>query len=602
MKNAKELQYSTREEEQIVNIRYLKIKIEDKEYEIKFPNSKKFNILLDDLFGKQINFKRIEIDNKIFWIYTDKKNRLYLTNNFNKILNRKSNLRSLITKKHVFFFGLYSNIETKYKDFDNIYLNEEIIGKIERPFNFWKFKHLAIIRVKIEQILKSSEIHNKVAIGDKNGNVIPLNLKKNKKGINYFCSKIVDDNYILVRTVINSSIIRIVNIKMSPEYKKINLLKNNLAHVISKIIGKKEVILMFEKETKKASESGYYVFEKLMELKNLKSKIYFVIDKNCTDYKKVIEKYPKNTIIKYSFKHYLNIYISKYFISSELSNHVINPRLYIRNLNEVISKKPLIFLQHGIMFSKPVDNPAAAGFRKNSKSVNYYKSVISSELEATQFYKVGFQRKDLIKCGLPKFDISRMNKDADKIMVMLTYRYWEEALIMNESTIKETTYYKTYLNIIKEFEKNNLLDNLIISCHPKFSDCLIKTVPKYKKVFETDIAKALEETKIFVTDYSSASYDAHYRGAYIIYYWEEKEYLIENYNAIPPINEENCDGVPVYSIKSLIEEVKTAQKNNYVMEKKYEDNYKMINEFHDGKNADRLILELKKLGIIEVKK
>ena len=67
-----------------------------------------------------------------------------------------------------------------------------------------------------------------------------------------------------------------------------------------------------------------------------------------------------------------------------------------------------------------------------------------------------------------------------------------------------------------------------------------------------------------ITDYSSASYDAHYRGAYIIYWWAEKDYLIDKYQ----------------------------------MDKKYENRYKKINEFHDGKNYKRLIEELQQLNII----
>lgn len=149
-----------------------------------------------------------------------------------------------------------------------------------------------------------------------------------------------------------------------------------------------------------------------------------------------------------------------------------------------------------------------------------------------------------------------MNEDADKIMIMLTYRYWEEALVNNEDTIRQTTYYKAYMDIIKAFEKNNLLDKVIISGHPKFIKGIEKELPQYKDIIETDINKGLEQSRIFITDFSSASYDAHYRGTYIIYDWAEKEYLIKNYKAVTPINEENCDGVPTYSVEKLIEEVK----------------------------------------------
>lgn len=587
------------ESERIVIDRFLKLSINGlDEYEVNLKNlSKGVTFYLGECNDYKFDYMPIFVNDSKYYLFR-KNEKLYITKNLNKIYRRKSKLFSIITRESVIFFGLFSDISKRRCNCDNIYLNDKVISKIKRPFNFWKFRHFAIIKINKNDILNSGEIHNSVGIGDANGNYTLIKLKKRHKGINYYSRKKIGDNYFLVRSVINSGNVRIVNIKMQPEYLFFNLLKNNIACFLSKIVGKKNIVLLFEKETSKANESGYYVFEKIMEEKNLKSDVYFVIDRNCSDYLKVKNKYPNNVVKKYTFKHYLYIYISKYFVSSELSNHVINPRLYIRNINKEISKKPLVFLQHGIMFAKPVDNPAAAGFRKDNKSINYFKSVICSDLEATQFYKCGFTDDDLIKCGLPKFDVSFQNKNADKIMVMLTYRYWEEAMIVNDETIMDTTYFKSYMAIINIFKENNLLDKLIISCHPKFADCLIKATPEYSKNIEQDINAGLENAKVFITDYSSASYDAHYRGAYIIYYWAEKEYLIENYQAIPPIDETNCDGVPVYSVDELIVEVKNAIKKKYRMEKKYEERYKKINEFHDGKNGDRLVEELKKLNII----
>ena len=181
---------------------------------------------------------------------------------------------------------------------------------------------------------------------------------------------------------------------------------------------------------------------------------------------------------------------------------------------------------------------------------------------------------------------------------MLTYRYWDEGQATDGESLKNTTYYKAYKNIIESFKKHGLTKNLKIAGHPKFMNALIEAMPEYKNIIVNDINEGLKDTKIFITDYSSASYDAHYRGAYIIYYWAERDYLIENYQAIPPINEDNCDGVPVFSVEELSKEVENAIKKNYVMDKKYEDRYKKINEFHDNNNAERLIEALKKDNII----
>lgn len=543
----------------------------------------------------------IHIRNKRYYLYTSKSGVMYLTDSFNRFVKVRQQLRCKITDEYVCFYGIFSSVNHKIPNFDNILLNGEIVGRVERLSNKKKIKNFARIRIKISDILNSGQIHNNLRIGLSQDYSVPIFMKIKHEGMNYWAKKKIGDNLIIVRSIINGSKIRITNIKYSPEYKRINLIKNSIAHSISKVIGTRNINLMFEKETSRACESGFYSFEKILqkqeELK-LKSKTYFVIDKESSDYQRIKNKYGNHIIEKYSFKHFLYIYLSKFFISSEFSNHVLNPRVYIANINNCVSKKPLIFLQHGIMFSKPIDNPAASNFKKDNEIVNFYKSIISSDLEATQFYKCGFDDNDLIKCGLPKFDISKMDKDADKIMVMLTYRYWEESFVMDEKAIKETTYYKTYMRILKAFEDNGLLDKLIISCHPKFTDFLNHLNPKYAKCVENDISKGLAKSKIYITDYSSASYDAHYRGAYIIYYWEERDYLIENYQAIPPINEYNCDGVPVFNINQLIDEVKKAINKNYIMDEKYQKRYLQINEFQDGKNGDRLVEELIKLNVI----
>lgn len=571
-------------------------------------NSEKYEFKQKDLIEKGIlllgkkelkNYECIDYNNSLLYVFSNK-GKLYITNDLNRILMRKSYIFSKIFKKNIYFYGFFSDISKKYKEYDNVFLNMTKVGVVKRPLKIGFLKNFVIIKISNDSVLKSGEIHSTVQVGLNYEHSIPIRLRKKHEGINYYSRKRLGNNYLIIRTNKNSGRVRIVNVPMSPEYLKKNLLKNFIAHLIYKPIKPfmKPIVLMFEKGTNKANESGYYIFEKIMKLKETKANVYFVIDKNSPDFEKVYKNHPKNTLIKYTFRHYLYIYLSNYFISSELSNHVLDQRLYIRSLNVAIIKKPLIFLQHGIMFAKPVDNPAASSFNKNNGDVNFYKCVISSQLEATQFYKLGFSDKDLIKCGLTKFDVSYQDPKADKIMFMPTYRYWEEGLVMNPKTTKETTYYKNFMNVIKLFEKEGLLDRLSISCHPKFVDCLIDADPIYKSIIEKDINKGLENAKIFITDYSSASYDAHYRGAYIIYDWVERDYLIENYRAIPPVNENNCDGVPVFSNADLIKEVKRAIAKNYKMDKKYEDRYKKINEFHDGKNGDRLIEELKKLNII----
>ena len=594
-------------EKEIVENQYIYIIIEkdrekiEKKILLKQCNKKKL-VLKNLAYYQSEILKTFNINDIKYYLYCDKNSDLYITKNVNDVYRISQKIHHIVLGNKIILGGILTNTLGQKKELEDIYLGDELYGRVKRIFKKGKLRHIGLIIIDINDAIKCNQIHNKISLGNKHSPVIDIKMKyKFRSGMIYLCRKKVNDKIVILRSTLKVKTYMITQVPYEEEYSLVNLLKNNIARLIYKFIPKKSINLVFEKEGMRACESGYYIFEKIMEYykKNgLKSNTYFIINKKSEDYLKVKEKYGNNIIEKYSLKHYIYIYASKYFISSELSNHVINPRLYIRSINKVVSKKPLIFLQHGIMFAKPVDNPAAKGFYKSNTSINAYKNVICSDLEAEQFYKMGYNKNDLIKTGLPKFDISFINKDADKIMFMATYRYWEEALVNDDEKIKDSTYYKLYLRVIRAFEEANLLDNLIVSGHPKFAEAIKKSLPQYEHLIETDINRGLENSKIYITDFSSASYDAHYRGAYIIYYWEEKGYLIDNYKAIPPINEDNCDGVPVYNVGQLVEEVKKAIDKNYIMDDLYENRYMKINEFNDGNNGDRVIEELKKLNII----
>ncbi|WP_259342252.1 CDP-glycerol glycerophosphotransferase family protein [Mammaliicoccus sciuri] len=102
----------------------------------------------------------------------------------------------------------------------------------------------------------------------------------------------------------------------------------------------------------------------------------------------------------------------------------------------------------------------------------------------------------------------------------------------------------------------------------------------------------MKEARIFITYYSSIIYDAIYRGAYPIFYWKEKDELIKNYKAIPPVNEENAPGEIAYNEKELIEYVNKAIDKNYEVNEDIKEKYIKINEFNDNKNTKRVIEEL----------
>ena len=64
------------------------------------------------------------------------------------------------------------------------------------------------------------------------------------------------------------------------------------------------------------------------------------------------------------------------------------------------------------------------------------------------------------------------------------------------------------------------------------------------------------------------------------------------------MNEANAPGTVVYSENELITAVKHAIANNYKTSDQIQKNYKMINEFDDNRNTERVISELIKDDVL----
>ncbi|WP_430482656.1 CDP-glycerol glycerophosphotransferase family protein [Rossellomorea marisflavi] len=543
----------------------------------------------------------IVINKSRYYIYL-KKGGVYLgKSNIYNVTGHIPKLRVLSTKDAFYIYGRFThyarNSDQKY-DYLYIRNSEHRLTRFVRPFKNVKIlKRYGFFKVPMAELDINERIHNNLYVGSEDRLLHSLKLKYKDQKVKTLTFKKRGDLLHVLRTNLKGNLTSTI-VPFSEEYTLGSRLKVKLAKFMSKFTnGSKNTNLYFEKKSDKADESGFRVFEKVMEANPTGSDNFFILNKNSAHYPYMKKTYGKNVIEKYSYKHYLSIFNANYFISSELSNHLLNDRLYIDSLRNRIMQVPLVFLQHGIMFAKPVDNPMAFGFHKDKNLYNMYKSVISSELEAGEFYKMKYDRDDLILTGLATFDYAKLEPDADKIAFMPTYRYWEEGLVYN-NRIEETSYYKTLMKVIKAFEQQDLLHRLLIVPHNKFSEFIYNNMPEYKHIISDNPSEALKISNVFITDYSSAIYDAQFRGAYPIFYWEEKDYLIRQYKAIPPVNDENAPGPIAYSVDDLLSIVKEAIDNDYVLDQIYTENYRRINEFDDRQNTTRILEFLKKEQII----
>lgn len=373
---------------------------------------------------------------------------------------------------------------------------------------------------------------------------------------------------------------------------KIEQVKLFFAYWLSKFMFGKDIVLLFEKDSSKYEESASVVYEQLID--DGYENVWFIIDRDYPFIDDIPAKYRKHLLYKCTFKHYLYFFRSKTFISSEAIAHALDTSMF----NKLALKKILsndmsyVFLQHGVMYMVSLDSPSRTFFKRKELS-GKYRVVVSSRKEADHFVEQGLhENEDLYICGLPKFDRNEWNEDSTQIVIMPTWRPWESNEVQVDPT--SSKYYKMIKRIVSAIPEE-YQDRIMILPHPLFlariqkSDDPLKDKLKVTEKYDT----ILKNTALLITDYSSISFDAYYRGAQVIFYWEEKDECMEEYGMGTRLmlNEENVFAPVAYNEEQLTEafnEVYLKPHSEY-----YQKKYDEIVEFHDGQNTKRLIQMLK---------
>lgn len=362
------------------------------------------------------------------------------------------------------------------------------------------------------------------------------------------------------------------------------------AWLLSKILGKSNKTLLYEKESSKYEESASVVYEGLIDAgyKNA----YYIINKNSPHVQFIKDKYKNNVIWAHTFKHYLEFFRCRKFIGTESLMHSLELRVANKFITTKLQKKKFkyVFLQHGVMYMVSLDSKNRGFFRKGNEMPKDAKIVVSSKLEAKHFVELGgFDYEDLYITGLPFYDRTVKKDTANKITIMPTWRPWDYTTLISD--YEHSSYYNMVLNIYNNIP-DDLKENVVLLPHPLVLE-IFKATPLGKHIPEIiSYDLILQDTALLITDYSSIAYSAFYRGANVIFVWNELEECMEHYGGHLMLNEKNVFGDYIYDYKQLGGYIK----NNYLSKQSKENirKYKKIVEFKDNKNTQRLINLLKK--------
>ena len=559
----------------------------DMRYELKLKNESLFylnNIILKIRKNKNIiNLNILEIKDNIlhlecedkFWMprgsytyFCEFRNKIYYPNIFNYSNYEISTLFGVISNGRIISFDI--QLDLPYYTKNGIFLNFYIYfmkTKIEISPSLCKYSH-------IPSISHSYYISGNYIIRNYNRSLIIYRF--NIKSVLFFEDKYLSELYKLEKYEI---------IKLRKEI----LNKNNNK--------KNGEIWLINDNKNKAGDNGEYFFRYLNLLKPKNINFYFIIEKNCTDYRRL-----KNftNIIDVNSNEYLSIFLKADKIISSISDYwVSNPfgdnEKYIRDLMHF----KFIYLNNGIIKEENEIN-----LKKIER--NFHLIITSSKSEYNYMIGMnyGYNENNVILTGLPKFDnlinLKMAIKKEKKIMIFPSWSFYYNGIMESESIENNKSQTFIYEKIFMFY--NNLINNpyllkvmndnnyIGILCLNKISDrkyfdenelFKVKTKCYYQEL--------ILKVSLLITDYNNIFFDFGYINTPIIY----SQFLNENYrekhfakdffnykkNGFGPV----CTNLQC-TIINIIEEIQT----NCKMKSLYSKRIKNFFRYFDNKNNQRI--------------
>ena len=390
-----------------------------------------------------------------------------------------------------------------------------------------------------------------------------------------------------------------IELKNKSKETIIKLRKKALCRNSNKLNKNKEIWLINDKQDR-AGDNGEYFFRYLMEKKLKDIEIYFIIKKNCDDYER-LKKF--GNILDLDSNEYLITFLnSDKVISSVPDSWATNPfgteQKYIRDLFHF--KK--IFIQNGII--KDDLSTYLNRINKNfdlfiTSSKKEYKYILSSKYD---------YNKNIVKLtGLSRFDNLLELKKIEKLILLIpswrSYIRGTRDIItskpIHSDTFKNSTFYNFYNNLIND---KKLLFNMqkynytgVLCLHPYFSRQKEDFIANqyFTLEIQCNYSSLIKKASLFMTDYSSISFDFAYLKKPIVYsHFDIEEFRTFQYPEGYFDYEKDGFGPICKTIDCTVEELIIQMINNCKIKKKYLKRILSFFTFSDRKNNDRLYNEI----------
>ena len=357
---------------------------------------------------------------------------------------------------------------------------------------------------------------------------------------------------------------------------------------------KKENILLFDYIDSKTCEdiNAYIIFQYFQNINN--DKAYYVVNEETELYKSLVAQNKTKNIIPIKD-----------------SGNVEQLYPYLLNTKIIVQSYALYNYQHVISYVKYLK------FLYLCHAVNYFKIksikiellqiteekkniIMTSPYEYNLYKKLNLYREEsLHPAGLPRYDrfklINKNESEKDCILMSFTFRPYNNSVYENSLYKKNLIDLLSDQNLISFLEDKNI-DFIYIMHHydvlhnRTFNQDLF---PKIKFKGQNLLGKYIEQCSLYITDFSSVSFDFMFQNKPVIFYhidvndpydFEEKKYMTIDYDNSIYYNN-------VFSDKEkLIDKIKYFVNNNFELDEPLKAKYK--NMFYNKENITEKIVEV----------
>ncbi len=365
---------------------------------------------------------------------------------------------------------------------------------------------------------------------------------------------------------------------------------------------KKHQIWLLSDRVDRADDNGEAMFRYLRENAPENVDVYFVIDKNCDDYKRLEPL--GNIIASCSRKHLMLHLLADYILSSQGNEWVENPfgdsRKYFRDLYH---QPKYICLQHGI-----TKDDQTSWLNRFNKDI--YGLIASCKPEYDSFleYPYYYTEKEIWLTGMPRYDLLHHNEKR-YITIMPTWRKTLMSRVMDEELhtpmwvinddFEQSSYFRFYNELVNN---EKLLENArrygYTICFMPHTMVLpkIDLFTKNPDVIFFDLNKSCREvfaeSDLMVTDYSSVAFDFAYLEKPVVYSQFDREEFFAGHSYSEGYFDYERDGFGevAYNAEDTVELIIEYMKNGCKLKPEYK---KRSNEFFafQDKNCCRRICD-----------